>query len=133
MDSAVEAVLVANAAMATLMDLLEVRADVCVGHSCGEYSAALATGVLDVTKDERDLTTFIRTMQECYTRAESLEGVPRAVLLAAGGGPGAGRGLARDRRRAGADRARQLSASDGRGRHGPGDRPVCGQRPRRAD
>lgn len=100
MDSAVEAVLVANAAMVTLMELLDVRADVCVGHSCGEYSAALATGVLDVTRDERELTRFIRTMQECYTRAESLEGVPRAVLLA----------IAADR-----ERVEGLLASDGGG------------------
>jgi acyl transferase domain-containing protein len=82
MDNAVQAVLVANAAMAAMMELLDVRADVCVGHSSGEFSAALATGLLDVVDDERELTRFIRNLQECYTRAESLEGVPRAVLLA---------------------------------------------------
>jgi acyl transferase domain-containing protein/phosphopantetheinyl transferase len=85
MNNAIEAVLTANAAMTDLMATLGITPDLCVGHSAGEYSAAFATGLLDVTTDEAALTNFGRALQECYAQAEALDGVPRAALLAVAG------------------------------------------------
>src|SRR5205814_1719217 len=53
MDVAIEAVLTANLAVYTLLRRIGLTANVCVGHSTGEYSAAYAAGVLDLDDEER--------------------------------------------------------------------------------
>jgi len=85
MDIAVEAVLTANAAMHALFTTLGVRADVYVGHSTGELSAAMATGVLALADHDRR-AAFSEGLYACYAAAESSSDVPRAVLLAVGAG-----------------------------------------------
>ncbi|MBV8731548.1 MAG: acyltransferase domain-containing protein, partial [Acidobacteriia bacterium] len=49
-DGAVEAVLIANHAMWTLLRSLEIHPDLIVGHSTGDYSAMLAAGIFDVSE-----------------------------------------------------------------------------------
>jgi acyl transferase domain-containing protein/phosphopantetheinyl transferase len=45
-DGAVEAVLIANGAMWSLLSRLEIRPDAILGHSTGDYSAMFASGVI---------------------------------------------------------------------------------------
>jgi malonyl CoA-acyl carrier protein transacylase/phosphopantetheinyl transferase len=80
MDVAVEAVLTANLAMQALLERLGLRADACVGHSTGEYSAAHAAGVLVVDTEER-FFAFCRGLHQCYADAEVRDDLPRALLL----------------------------------------------------
>ena len=85
MDIAVESVLTANGAMHALLTRLVRRVDAVVGHSTGEHSAALVTGVLDVGTDER-LRAFSQGLYRAYADAASRHDVPGAVLLAIGAG-----------------------------------------------
>ncbi len=83
MDLAIEAVQAANQAMLALLRNLDLPADVCVGHSSGEYAAAYAAGVFDVDDDDRFMALG-RALYQYYSDAESHDDVPRAVLLAIG-------------------------------------------------
>jgi acyl transferase domain-containing protein/phosphopantetheinyl transferase len=87
LDIAVESVLTANGAMHALLSRLVRRADAVVGHSTGEHSAALVTGVLDVDTDER-LMAFSQGLYRAYADAASRHDIPGAVLLAIGAGAG---------------------------------------------
>src|SRR5262249_19358211 len=80
MDTAVEAVITANGAVHGLLGRLGPRADACVGHSPGEYSAAAAAGALLLDTEER-LRVFGHAMHRVYSDAESRDDLPRAVLL----------------------------------------------------
>ena len=51
-DGAVEAVLTGNAAIHALLRKLGIQPDAMVGHSTGEYSALLASGMIPVGEDE---------------------------------------------------------------------------------
>ena len=69
MDIAVESVLTANGAMHALLSRLVRRVDAVIGHSTGEHSAALVTGVLDVGTDER-LRAFSLGLYRAYAEAD---------------------------------------------------------------
>jgi acyl transferase domain-containing protein/phosphopantetheinyl transferase len=81
MDIAVEAVLCGNDAVHRLLRRLGLRADACVGHSTGEFSAAHAAGVLRIDGDERR-AAFSLGLNRCYADATTEDDVPRAILLA---------------------------------------------------
>ncbi|MGH9223005.1 MAG: type I polyketide synthase, partial [Acidimicrobiales bacterium] len=81
MDIAVEAVVMAGQALHEVVTSLGVRPDACLGHSSGEYSAAVASGVLDVDSDDR-LAALSLSLQGIYAAAASRDDVPKAVLLA---------------------------------------------------
>jgi acyl transferase domain-containing protein/phosphopantetheinyl transferase (holo-ACP synthase) len=83
LDIAVESVLTASGAMHTLLRRLIGAPDAMVGHSTGEHSAAIASGVLDVETDER-LRAFCEGLHNSYADAASRRDIPRAVLLAIG-------------------------------------------------
>lgn len=83
MDGAIESVLTANHAMHLLMRRIGLQADAHLGHSTGEYSAAIAGGILDLATEER-FTEFYRALQQWYAEAASQGEVARAVLLAVG-------------------------------------------------
>jgi acyl transferase domain-containing protein/phosphopantetheinyl transferase (holo-ACP synthase) len=83
LDIAVESVLTANAALHAVVSRLVRRTDAVVGHSTGEHSAALVTGVLDVDTDER-LIAFSQGLYRAYADAAARHDVPGAVLLALG-------------------------------------------------
>jgi acyl transferase domain-containing protein/phosphopantetheinyl transferase len=83
LDIAVESVLTANGALHEVVRRLVRRVDAVVGHSTGEHSAAIATGVLDVDTDER-LAAFCQGLHRSYAEAASRRDIPRAMLLAIG-------------------------------------------------
>ena len=83
LDIAVESVLTASGAMHALMRRLIGAPDAMVGHSTGEHSAAIASGVLDVETDAR-LRAFCEGLHNSYADAASRRDIPRAVLLALG-------------------------------------------------
>ena len=91
MDTAVDVVLAANTALLVLAGELGLRPDGgCLGHSSGEYSAAIATGVLAV-RDETRLGQFGARLRALSAQARARGELPHAVLLA----------IAADRDRAG--------------------------------
>ena len=81
LDIAVEAVLSANEAVHRLLRRLGLRADACIGHSTGEFSAAHAAGVLRLETEQRR-EAFSEGLFACYAGAAADDDVPRAVLLA---------------------------------------------------
>lgn len=82
-DGAVEGVLTANHAMATLLAELGVQPGAIVGHSTGEYSAMRAAGIIDLS-DEATFRRFALDMNGMYEREAAGDGVPRATLVAVG-------------------------------------------------
>ncbi|MEP9411407.1 MAG: acyltransferase domain-containing protein [Candidatus Brocadia sp.] len=81
MDFAVAAVFIANQALFTLLDHLEIRPDAMVGHSSGEFAALIASGAVDIQSEEQ----VIQLALELIRIHESLgEQVPEAKLLAVG-------------------------------------------------
>jgi acyl transferase domain-containing protein/phosphopantetheinyl transferase (holo-ACP synthase) len=83
LDIAVESVLTATGALYEVVRRIVRRVDAVVGHSTGEHSAALATGVLDVDTDER-LAAFCQGLHRSYADAASRHDIPGAILLAIG-------------------------------------------------
>ena len=65
LEGAVEAVLIANRAMRTLLGKLEVRPDTMAGHSTGDYSAMLACGVIRAEEE-----AFVRTIRKAYASGD---------------------------------------------------------------
>jgi acyl transferase domain-containing protein/phosphopantetheinyl transferase (holo-ACP synthase) len=85
LDIAVESVLTANGAVHALVRRLLGEPDAMVGHSTGEHSAAIASGVLDLDTDEH-LRAFCESLHNSYADAASRQDIPRAVLVALGAG-----------------------------------------------
>jgi len=81
LDVAVGAVLAANHAMHSLMRRLGVRYDACLGHSTGDYSAAIAAGVLPL-EDDDVRARWSAEVFACYARAVASGELPAATLLA---------------------------------------------------
>ncbi len=79
LDVAVEAVLTANQALYGLLTELGIEPAVMLGHSSGEYSSMLASGILEGISEE--------LVMETNRVIESMEGdgkIPEAVMIAAG-------------------------------------------------
>jgi acyl transferase domain-containing protein len=79
-DGAVESVLIANWALSTLLAHLEIRPDVILGHSTGDYSAMAASGIIGINDDG-----YIETILEwnkAHRRLEKQIRVPEAMLVA---------------------------------------------------
>jgi acyl transferase domain-containing protein len=81
-DGAVEAVLVANWAMLTLLSRLEIRPDAIIGHSTGDYAAMFASGIIDVTDEPGYIQTIV-TLNSMYGRLSGEVTIPEAGLVAA--------------------------------------------------
>lgn len=81
MDFAVAAVFIANQALFTLLDHLEIRPDAMVGHSSGEFAALIASGAVDIQNEEQ----VIQLALDLLRIHESLgKQIPEARLLAVG-------------------------------------------------
>ncbi len=85
-DGAVEAVLIANRAMWSLLNRLEIRPDAILGHSTGDYSAMFASGVIALD-DESDYVRTILTWNETHDRLAIQYPVPEAALVAVAADP----------------------------------------------
>jgi acyl transferase domain-containing protein/phosphopantetheinyl transferase len=75
-DGAVEGVLIGNWAMWTLLSRLEIRPDIILGHSTGDYSAMLASKIIDV-EDEAYVGTILSN-----ARLSEKTTVPKAMVVA---------------------------------------------------
>lgn len=84
-DGAVEAVLTGNAAMHALLRALGIQPDAMVGHSTGEYSALLASGMIAVDEDEF-VGHHLLDLNRMYEEVTQDNNVPRAFMLAVGAG-----------------------------------------------
>ncbi|MCB9152616.1 MAG: polyketide synthase dehydratase domain-containing protein [Caldilineae bacterium] len=84
-DGAVEAVLTGNAAIHALLLKLGVQPDAMVGHSTGEYSALLASGMIAVNEDEF-VGHYLLNLNQMYEKVAQDNNVPRAFMLAVGAG-----------------------------------------------
>ena len=84
-DGAVEAVLTGNAAIHALLRKLGVQPDAMVGHSTGEYSALLASGMIPVGEDEF-VGHHLRNLNRMYEEVAQDTKAPRAFMLAVGAG-----------------------------------------------
>lgn len=87
MEGAVEAVLTANRALALVLDRLAIQPAAVVGHSTGEYSAMLASGMIRAG-DEAALTEFALGLNRFHQETAGDLGVPSAVLVAVGADTG---------------------------------------------
>ncbi len=87
MECAVEAVLTANRALTFLLDRLHVRPSAVVGHSTGEYSAMLASGMIRAD-DESTLREFALGLNNLHQESAGDSGIPAAALLAVAGDSG---------------------------------------------
>lgn len=83
MDCAAEAVFTANQALLKLINHLEVRPNVMLGHSTGEYSALIASGMLE-TENEKQLIDFIRGVNNVYEKLAEKKEIPEGLLLSVG-------------------------------------------------
>lgn len=83
MEGAVEAVLTANRALFDLLNRLEIQPDAVVGHSTGEYSAMLASGMIELA-DETHVGQFAAELNRIHRQAASEGDIPRAALIAVG-------------------------------------------------
>jgi len=79
-DGAVEGVLIGNWAMWTLLSRLQIRPDVILGHSTGDYSAMLASKVIDVA-DEAYVGTILE-WNRAHSRLSQRTTFPEAILVA---------------------------------------------------
>jgi acyl transferase domain-containing protein/phosphopantetheinyl transferase len=80
-DGAVEAVLIANRAMWSLLNRLEIRPDAILGHSTGDYSAMFASGVIALD-DESSYIKTILTWNSAHDRLAIQYPVAEAALVA---------------------------------------------------
>ncbi len=83
MDGAVEAVFTANLALSRLLAQLEIRPQVVVGHSTGEYSALVAAGAINLT-DDQHLISLMQDLNSLYVSLADDGQIPEAVLMAVG-------------------------------------------------
>ena len=81
MDGALETVLTANWALTNLLDSLGIRPDMVVGHSSGEFSALLASGIAEAGDDYFRNLSILNTY---YERAAADGEIPEAGMVAVG-------------------------------------------------
>jgi acyl transferase domain-containing protein len=79
-DGAVEAVLIGNWAMWTLLSHLQIRPDAIVGHSTGDYSAMVASSIIGI--DDHGYVETILEWNKAHRRLEKQIPVPEATLIA---------------------------------------------------
>jgi acyl transferase domain-containing protein/phosphopantetheinyl transferase len=79
-DGAVEGVLIGNWAIWTLLKCLEIRPDVIAGHSTGDYTAQLASRVINLNHD--DFVEMIVAWNQAHSRLSDRIQVPEATLVA---------------------------------------------------
>jgi acyl transferase domain-containing protein/phosphopantetheinyl transferase len=79
-DGAVEGVLIGNWAVWTLLSQLQIRPDVIVGHSTGDYSAMVASNIIGIN-DEGYVETILE-WNKAHRRLEKEIPVPKATLIA---------------------------------------------------
>lgn len=84
MDTAAEAVFVASQALADLMRRFEVRPDVVLGHSTGEYSALVASGAIDCREESR-FVELVLGVNRTFEEFSATRTVAEGVLLNVGG------------------------------------------------
>ncbi len=84
MDVGPEAVFCANQAIFALLEKLEVHADAMMGHSTGEHSALVCSGMARVA-DEEEWSRCIRTVNAAFEGLKAGGGIPERELLAVGG------------------------------------------------
>jgi acyl transferase domain-containing protein/phosphopantetheinyl transferase len=94
-DGAVEAVLISNRAMWTLLEHLQLEPDVFVGHSTGDYSAMSASGVIQLPHDDSHIQT-IRAWDKAHERLSEKLSVPEASLVAVAADSATIRAIAED-------------------------------------
>ncbi len=80
MDRATEAVLIGNLAMYTLLNSLGIKPDQMVGHSAGEWSAMIFSGIIDV----EEFLQNTRKLNRIYRKLSEDPDIPKATLIAAG-------------------------------------------------
>jgi len=84
MEGAFESVVTTSWALFTLLDRLEIRPDALLGHSTGEYTAMIASGMIELG-DESRITQFVTELNRFYYSEMALEeGIPHGLLLAVG-------------------------------------------------
>lgn len=83
MDHAVEAVVTTNRAMYALLQRLGLAPDALIGHSSGEYSAILASGMIQLP-DEATLARFAADLSRVGGMMAEGAGMAPATLLAVG-------------------------------------------------
>jgi acyl transferase domain-containing protein/phosphopantetheinyl transferase (holo-ACP synthase) len=79
-DGAVEGVLIGNWAIWTLLSHLQIRPDVIVGHSTGDYSAMVASNIIGI--DDEGYVETILEWNKAHRRMEKQIPVPEAMLVA---------------------------------------------------
>jgi acyl transferase domain-containing protein/phosphopantetheinyl transferase len=80
-DGAVEAVLIANWAMSTVLSRLSIRPDALLGHSTGDYSAMFASGIIDVNDEPAYIQTIVN-WNSMHGRVSGEVTIPEAGLVA---------------------------------------------------
>lgn len=83
MDSGAESVFTANMAMLKIMEELKIRPDVLIGHSTGEYSALLASHIIDAA-DENEFIDFVRGVNRVYEDHAKNGEIAEGILLSVG-------------------------------------------------
>ncbi|MBW2306502.1 MAG: polyketide synthase dehydratase domain-containing protein [Deltaproteobacteria bacterium] len=83
MDGAIEAVLAANDALFALLNHLEIRPDMILGHSTGEYSALSASGIFSLSSVS-DNGQRVRELNQSYEQVAAKGGIPHALVIAVG-------------------------------------------------
>ena len=84
MDVGPEAVFCANQAIFALLEKLEVHADAMMGHSTGEHSALVCSGMARIADDE-EWSRCVRTVNAAFEGLKASGGIPERELLAVGG------------------------------------------------
>jgi acyl transferase domain-containing protein/phosphopantetheinyl transferase len=78
-----ESMFMANQAMYALLGSLGVEADAMLGHSSGENSALVASGIVRM-RDHGELREHILRLNRIYEQMEAEGGIPRGALLTVG-------------------------------------------------
>ena len=87
MEGAIEAVLTANRAFLALLNRLHIQPDALVGHSTGEYSAMLASGMIRLD-DEAQVKQFTLQLNDLYRHMAPEDRLPQTRLLVVAAGSG---------------------------------------------
>jgi len=84
MDSGAEAVFTANQALGALLRTLGIAPHAVVGHSTGEHSALLVSGMVK-TDNEEQLISHILEVNGVFEQLHNKGGIPHGMLVAVGG------------------------------------------------